>query len=153
MTENTDSKQPGEKPWQFQPGQSGNPAGKPRGARHKTTLAVQALLDGEAETITRKVIEAAKSGDMAAIRLVLERILPARKDAPISLSLPQVNSIEDIAISMAAVMQAVGNGELTPQEGQAVASLLEQQRKCMETSVLERKLESFQSILTSRKKL
>jgi hypothetical protein len=33
----------------FQPGQSGNPKGRPRGARHKATLAAEALLDGEAE--------------------------------------------------------------------------------------------------------
>src|SRR6266568_771945 len=47
----------------FRPGKSGNPAGRPRGARNKTTLAVEALLDGEAETITRKAIELAKTGD------------------------------------------------------------------------------------------
>jgi hypothetical protein len=36
----------------FEPGKSGNPAGKLKGTRNKTTLAVEALLDGEAETIT-----------------------------------------------------------------------------------------------------
>jgi Family of unknown function (DUF5681) len=45
----------------FEPGQSGNPAGKPKGTRNKTTLAVEALLDGEAETLTRKAIELAKA--------------------------------------------------------------------------------------------
>lgn len=48
----------------FQPGQSGNPAGKPKGSRNKATLAAETLLDGEAETITRKVIELAKPGDI-----------------------------------------------------------------------------------------
>jgi hypothetical protein len=52
----------------FKPGQSGNPAGKPRGSRNRTTLAVEALLDGEAETLTRKAIELAKAGDLAALR-------------------------------------------------------------------------------------
>jgi Family of unknown function (DUF5681) len=46
----------------FEPGKSGNPAGKLRGTRNKTTLAVEALLDGEAETITRKAIQLAKDG-------------------------------------------------------------------------------------------
>jgi hypothetical protein len=51
----------------FEPGKSGNPAGKLKGTRNKTTLAVEALLDGEAETITRKAIELAKDGDLAAL--------------------------------------------------------------------------------------
>jgi hypothetical protein len=59
----------------------GNP-GKPKGARHKATLAVDALLDGEADAITRKAIEMAKEGDTVALRLCLDRIAPARKDRP-----------------------------------------------------------------------
>ena len=55
----------------FQKGHSCNPNGKPKGARNKATLAAEALLDGEAEAITRKAIEKAKEGDMAAIRLCL----------------------------------------------------------------------------------
>jgi uncharacterized protein DUF5681 len=58
--------------WPFEPDQSGNPAGQPKGSRNKATLAVEALLDGEAEEITRKVIELAKKGDLVAIRLCLE---------------------------------------------------------------------------------
>ena len=73
MTANSEPKQRGG----FQPGQSGNPAGKPKGARNKTTLAVEALLDGEAEALTRKAIERALEGDSVALRLCLERI-PSR---------------------------------------------------------------------------
>ena len=61
MTENSGGNQTvGAKPWQFQPGQSGNPAGKPRGTRSAITLAAEALLDGEAEALTRKCIDLAK---------------------------------------------------------------------------------------------
>lgn len=38
---------------QFEEGQSGNPAGRPKGARNRTTLAMQALLEGEADALTR----------------------------------------------------------------------------------------------------
>ena len=55
------------------PFQPGNP-GRPKGARHKTTLAIETLLDGEAESLTRKAIEMAKGGDMTALRLCLDRI-------------------------------------------------------------------------------
>jgi hypothetical protein len=66
-TEKTGEKQRNLKP--FRPGQSGNPDGRPKGSRNKATLAMEALLDGEAEAITRKAIEKALEGDMTAIRL------------------------------------------------------------------------------------
>ena len=76
--EKTDRKQRKlREPWK--PGQSGNPTGRPKGARNKATLAAEALLDGEAEQITRKAIEKAKAGDMVAIRLCLDRIAPPEK--------------------------------------------------------------------------
>src|SRR2546429_6235694 len=73
----------------FVKGQSGYPAGKPKGARHRTTLAAEALLDGEAEALTRKVIELAFSGDSTALRLCLDRILPPRRERPARLALPR----------------------------------------------------------------
>src|SRR5262249_59590562 len=72
----------------FQKGESGNPAGRPFGSRNKTTLAMEALLDGEAETIVRKAIEKAKDGDTVALRLCLERLVPVRKDRPLSFKMP-----------------------------------------------------------------
>lgn len=58
----------------FEQGKSGNPNGRPKGSRNKTTMAMLELLDEEAEAITRRVIERAKKGDMLAIKLVLERV-------------------------------------------------------------------------------
>lgn len=60
----------------FKTGQSGNPGGRPKGVLNKATLASQTLLDGEAEAMTRKVVELAKDGNLAALRLCLERLLP-----------------------------------------------------------------------------
>ena len=62
------------------PGQSGNPEGRPKGSRNVTTLALETLLDGQAAALTQKAIDLALSGDMAALRLCLDRILPPRKD-------------------------------------------------------------------------
>ena len=43
----------------FKPGQSGNPAGRPKGSRNRSTLALEAIFEAEAEAITRKAIELA----------------------------------------------------------------------------------------------
>src|SRR5215475_9848913 len=79
-SENTIRKQPPGR--RFRPGVSGNPAGRPKGARNKSTLAAEALLDGEAEALTRKAVEMALGGDTVALRLCLERLVPPRKDRP-----------------------------------------------------------------------
>jgi Family of unknown function (DUF5681) len=75
----------------FKPGQSGNPDGRPKGARNVTTRAVEALLDGEAEKLTRKVIELGLTGDMTALRICMDRITPPRKDRHVAFSLPAMN--------------------------------------------------------------
>ncbi|MGC2077599.1 MAG: DUF5681 domain-containing protein [Xanthobacteraceae bacterium] len=82
--ENTGRDQAG----RWRKGASGNKAGKPPGARHKVTLAAETLLDSEAETLSRKAIELALTGDVSALRLCLDRILPPRKDRPVRFNLP-----------------------------------------------------------------
>ena len=79
----------------FMKGQSGNPAGKPKGARHSATLAAETLLDGEAEALTRKAIELALAGDPIALRLCLDRILPPRRERPLRFVLPKLRSAAD----------------------------------------------------------
>ena len=57
----------------FEPGQSGNPNGRPVGSRNKTTVAIEQLLEDAAETIARKAIER-KTGARG-LRSILEAIL------------------------------------------------------------------------------
>ena len=109
----------------------GNP-GKPRGSRHRATQAAQALLNGEAEALTRKAVEQALAGDTTALRLCLERICPPRKDAPVVVDLPPMQSARDAADALQAVTAAVARGELTPLEGGSVAGLIETYRRTLE---------------------
>jgi hypothetical protein len=85
-TETTGQKQGG----RFVKGQSGNPSGRPKGARNTTTVAVETLLDGQAQALTQKAIDLALAGDITALRLCLDRILPVRKDRPVTFDLPPV---------------------------------------------------------------
>ena len=55
----------------FTKGTSGNPKGKPVGRRHRITIIVEQLLDGEAEKLTRKCVELALKGDSTALRLCM----------------------------------------------------------------------------------
>jgi hypothetical protein len=150
MPENTGGIQVRNSKGTFNKGKSGNPSGKPKGSRNKTTLAIQELLDGEAEAITRKVIELAKEGDSAAIRLVMERILPARKDNPVTFTIPEINKLDDIVAIVGSVINAVASGEITPSEGQAITAMVEHLRHNIETLQLQQKLEHLEALIKSR---
>lgn len=124
----------------------GNP-GKPRGARHRVTQAVQDLLDGEGEAITRKAVEMALTGDATALRLCLERIAPPRKDAPVSFSLPAMETAADAAKAAASILAAVASGEMTPTEGAHVMQLVETYRRTLELTELETRLAALEAKL------
>src|SRR5689334_11279876 len=90
----------------WQKGQSGNPSGKPPGARHKATLAIEALLEGEAEAIGRKCIEKALEGDGVALKLVMERLVPLRKGRSVQFDVPDVANAADLSKALGAVLEA-----------------------------------------------
>ncbi|MAM39264.1 MAG: hypothetical protein CL949_12385, partial [Erythrobacter sp.] len=82
------------------------------------------MLEGEHEALTRKAIEQALEGDGTALRLCLDRIAPPRKDAPISFALPPIRSAEDTVTASSALLLAVAEGEVTPDEAGRVMALL-----------------------------
>src|SRR3954454_13312350 len=93
----------------FKPGQSGNPSGRPAGSRHRTSLAIDQLLDGEAEKITRKAIAMALDGDTVAMRLCLDRLAPPRRDRAVPFALPKLEVAEDDKAAAAAMLQGVAS--------------------------------------------
>ncbi len=128
----------------FNPGQSGNPGGRPKGALNKTTLAIQALFDGEAEILTRKVVELAKEGNPMALRLCLERLLPPRKDRPITFALPKINGVKDLIAALGAILEAMAQGDITPAEGQTLTAMLDSYRKGFEIADLEARIAAIE---------
>src|SRR6516165_2710694 len=119
----------------FQPGQAGNPAGRRRGSRNQATLAATSLLDGEALGLTRKAIEAALAGDMLAMKLCLERVLPRCHERPVTFSLPSLAAVgggeidepspQNVSRAMNTVTTALACGEITPGEAATVAGVSE----------------------------
>jgi hypothetical protein len=122
----------------------GNP-GRPRGARHKVTEAVQALLDGQTEALTQAAIDRALEGDVTALRLCLDRIAPVRKDALISFDMPEIETISDAANAARAIVRAVADGEVTPLEAATVMAVVEQFRRTLETTEIETRIAALES--------
>ncbi len=120
----------------WKPGQSGNPKGRPHGSRNKASIIAEQLMAGELEALTKSVVVSAMAGDMQAMRLVLERVLPPRKGRPVQFDLPPVKTAADVSEATGAVLASVAAGELSPEEGQAVAGILETRRRAIETTEL-----------------
>jgi Family of unknown function (DUF5681) len=129
----------------FQKGQSGNLAGRPPGSRNHTTLVAEALLQGEAQALTRKAIELALEGDTTALRLCLERIVPQRKSRAVSFEAPRVDRVEDLAGAIGSIFQEVAGGRLRLDEGAALVGMLESKRRAMETIDLEKRLRALEA--------
>lgn len=139
--ENSGAKQDG----RWRPGQSGNPLGKPKGARHRTTLLAEKLMQDDAEAVVSAVLNAAKNGDMTAARIVVDRLCPARKDTTINFSLPQIESAADAAGAMAAILSAVAAGDLTPAEAETVTKLVETHLRALEACDFEKRLSDLEA--------
>ena len=75
-----------------------------------------------------------------ALRLCLDRIAPARKDAPVAFSMPAMESPIYAANAAGAVLKAVAAGELTPSEGTAIAGLVDTYRRTLETQEFEARI-------------
>jgi hypothetical protein len=121
----------------FQIGQSGNPGGRPRGARNKRTLALENIMEGESEVITRKVLEMAKEGHIAAIRLVIDRLAPIQKDRTVDFELPPLNRPADAVTASAAIAAAVAAGDLTPLEAAQLSKVVHAYVQAIEARVFE----------------
>ena len=146
-TEKSETNTPQRPPHLWKPGQSGNPAGKPKGVLHKTTQAVMEMMQGESDAIARVAIDKAKAGDITALKLVLDRIAPPVKGRAIKMDLPSINTLNDILKAQTAVAEAMSEGDITPDEAATVASILEIKRRALETLELEKRIEALEKEL------
>jgi hypothetical protein len=122
-----------------------HPGGRPKGARNKTTLAVEALMEGEAEALTRKAIELALEGDGPALRLCMDRIAPPRKDRHVTFALPRMETAADSVKASAALVEAVAEGELTPTEAAELQKLVDGFTRAVEATDIQERLAKLEA--------
>jgi hypothetical protein len=131
-------------------GASGNRTGKPRGARNKATLAAETLLDGEAEALSRKAIQLALAGDVSALRLCLDRVVPARKDRPVWFDLPKMNEAKDAVKASAAIVAAVAAGDLTPCEAAELSKVIDSYARTLHAAEFEQRISKLEKAVEAR---
>jgi hypothetical protein len=128
----------------FERGTSGNPNGRPKGHRNKATMAIEELLDGEAHALTRKAIDKALEGDMVALRLCLDRLLPPRRDRPVAFELPKIESADDARKAGSAILAACAAGTLSPGEAVEILGLVAAFMQVIETTETEARLAALE---------
>ncbi|MDB0074013.1 hypothetical protein N9F00_05495, partial [Planktomarina temperata] len=119
--------------------------GRPRGSRNKATLAIEGLLDGQAEALTQTAISKALEGDSIAPRLCMDRIAPPMKDKPVVFPLPRMHGAMDASEAAGSVLSAVSDGTLTPIEGTRVMGLIDSYRRTLELTDIEQRIQLLES--------
>ena len=128
----------------FKKGQSGNPVGRPKG---KSTLQeLRELLKPHAEELVTKVVEMAKTGDSAALRLCLERLIPPIKarDTPITLDKFTGTLTEQGQY----ILEAMARSDLTPSEATSMLQALGAQGRIVELDELEKRVRALEDVRT-----
>jgi len=90
--------------------------------------------------VARAALKLAKAGNVAALRLVMERLLPPSRRRTVSIDLPKIVTPADVPRALAAVTAAVGRGELPPDEGAALGSLIGATRQALELAEIDARL-------------
>jgi Family of unknown function (DUF5681) len=109
----------------FQPGQSGNPAGRPPGSLNKKTLAAQAMFEEHAEEIAQNLMDRAKNGEPTAMRLCMDRMAPTGLNRRIAINLPMVKTPEDAEAAVTVVLTEFADGKLSINEFSALITAVD----------------------------
>jgi hypothetical protein len=118
--------------------------GKPKGSRHKATVLAQALLEGGIQDAVQTILAAVRKGDVMAAKVVIDKLVPAVKERPVTLALPDVTDAAGVAEAQDAIVRAVAAGELLPGEGSTLAGILEARRRAIETMDLESRVAALE---------
>ena len=127
----------------FKAGQSGNPARRPPGIEDKRTK-LRKLLEPHSEALVAKAVEMALEGDVAAMRLVLERIVPAYKGEAQPIVIDALKNADGLTAQGQAVVGAIAAGDIAASDGATFIAALGQMAKLIETEELEERIAALE---------
>lgn len=126
----------------FAKGQSGNPTGRPKGARDKRALLFEHLVP-HGDQLISKAVEMALGGDSVMLKACLDKLIPNCKPVDRSTTLDDLSG--SLTEQGAAVLSAIGKGQLNPAEGSTVMSTIAAQAKLVEHDELLKRIETLEA--------
>jgi len=126
----------------FKPGVSANPAGRPSGTTPRAKF--RKLVEADMPELVATLVQAAKNGDVTALRVILDRTVPALKPTAADLSLKTTGSITERGES---VIRAMLTGQISPDAAKVAIDVLAGQAKLQEHSDVLIRLEQLEALL------
>ena len=133
---------------QFPKGTSGNPTGRPVGSRNRSALLLEQLLEGQSEDLLRQLIKRAKRGDIRALQICIDRLIPIRKHRPVALEIESIQSAADLSKAYQAIWAGVANGEIAPTEAEMLSNVLSCQAQSRIAIDLEQRVQKLEEHLS-----
>lgn len=133
----------------FEPGRSGNSAGRPRGVRPKHLQLMDEVFAEGGEEVARMAVQMAKAGDVGAMRLCAERAGPPPKDRPIHFYLPPIETPADLTKATGALLHGVASGEITPSQAAELAKIIDIHMRAIEAANAEARVAAAEAQLAA----
>ena len=121
----------------FKPGESGNPAGKPKGTKDKRS-AVRDLLASKRAELVEKAVSLALAGDTAALKLCIDRLQAPIKACDTCVSFEMTGAT--LTEKAQGVITAIAEGVLSPERGTRVLDALAALARIREADELEERI-------------
>ena len=125
----------------FKAGQSGNPAGRPKGSKNLTKLLLERL-DDRAELLIDAIIDRALKGDGAATKIIAERAMPAQKGMLVDFELPERRpdgSMDPVKVQES-FLEAVASGKITPADAANLSIIFDRMMAAKNELLFEQKV-------------
>ena len=142
--DNSGSKQRG-KP--FKKGQSGNPAGRPKGSRNRASCIVDSILEPQAQAVAQAALDRALKGDSMLLKELLNRLAPPSRERSVNLELPDLTGPSDLPMAAAEVVRAAAGGNITPGEALTLINSLVGVGRAHDVADFARRLEAIEKSL------
>lgn len=130
----------------FKAGQSGNPAGKPKGTIHKVTELRNALMD-DIPALLERTKQAAMEGDMTAMKILLDRTVPPLKPGQATVYLPELDVDMPVHQKASIITDAVVSGDIPAESGLSLLQMAEALAKILEVTQLREELDQIEALL------
>ena len=131
------------------PFQPGNP-GRPPGSKNKITQLVEQLAENQAEQLVQKAVELAQAGDVACLRMLLDRLWPPRKGQPVNVVMPPINTSQDVFPAIASIWTAIREGRLTPDEASALSIVVDRSIQAIDIHDITKRIAALEEARDKR---